>query len=179
MSVSPSVLPRMSVAEYLEYEHSQEIRHELVDGYLYAMGGASERHERLALNLAAALSVHLRGTSCRAFKGDLKIAVGEDHYYPDVFVACGLPNPDGYSRDDPVVVIEVLSPSTQRHDIGDKRLAYASLPTLKEYVLVWQDRERVEVRTIEDDSVRLLEAADDVLRLPSLDFSMTLADLYE
>ena len=176
--VSPSVLPRMSVEQYLEYERSQEIRHELVDGHLYAMTGASEMHERIAMNLAAALSVHLRGSPCRAYKGDLKIAVGDDHYYPDVFVTCGPDRPDGYSRDDPVLIVEVLSPNTQRHDRGDKLLAYRTLPTLKEYVLVSQDRVRVELRTADDGAVLALESPEDVLTLASVGFSMTLADLY-
>ena len=178
MPVSPASLPRMSPAEYLEYEHSQEIRHELVDGYLYAMTGASERHERIATNLVIAIGAHLRGTPCRVYKSDLKLVVGDDFYYPDVFVACGPTDPQAYSRNDPVVVIEVLSPPTQRHDRGDKRLAYASLPTLKEYVLVWQDRSRVEVRTAADDALRVLESAEETLRLDSIDFSMTLEELY-
>jgi len=178
-TVPPNVLPRMSLARYLDYERSQDVRHEFVDGYLYAMTGASERHERIALNIAAALSVHLRGSSCRAFKGDLRIAVGEDHYYPDVFVTCGPERPDGYSRDDPVLIVEVLSTSTARHDRGDKRLAYETLPTLKEYVLVWQDRDRVEIRTVRDGEVRVLESREDELRLESVGFAMTLAELYD
>jgi len=104
--VSPDVLPRMTVDQYLEYEHSQEIRHELVDGYLYAMAGASESHEQIATNLLIAIGSHLRGSPCRAYKGDLKIAVGDDFYYPDVFVTCGPERPDGFSRSDPVLIIE-------------------------------------------------------------------------
>ena len=178
MLVSPSSLPRMNVQQYLDYEASQDIRHELVDGYLYAMTGASERHEQLSMNLAAALSVHLRGGACRVYKSDLKIAVGNDFYYPDVFVSCGEANPDGYSRSDPVMIAEVLSPSTQRNDRGDKRLAYESLPSLREYVLIWQDRIRVEVRTVDSPDVQVLEASNDVISLASLDFTITLEALY-
>lgn len=179
MLVSAATLPRMSVEEYLEYEHSQETRHELVDGYLYGMVGASERHERLAGNLFAALSVHLRGTRCRAYKSDLKIAVGDDYYYPDIFVACGEVAPESYSRTDPVVIIEVLSPSTQRNDRGDKRLAYETIPTLETYVLVWQDRMRVEWRDIKSGSVHVLEGPADSIDFPTLDFSFTLEELYQ
>ena len=178
MNVSPNALPRMSVEQYLEYEHSQEIRHEFVDGYLYAMTGASELHERICANLLAALVVHLRGSPCRAYEGDLKIAVGEDYYYPDVFVTCGPDRPKGYSRDDPTLIVEVLSTSTARNDRGDKRLAYESLPTLKEYVLVWQDRTRVEVRACETGVVRVHEADDDVLRLDSVGFETRVKELY-
>ena len=178
MTVSPNTLPRMSVEEYLDYEHSQDVRHEFVDGYLYAMTGASERHERIAANLLISLGMHLRGSPCRAYKGDLKLTVGEDHYYPDVFVTCGPDRPDGYSRDDPVVIAEVLSPSTARNDRGDKRLAYESLETLSEYVLVWQDRTRVEVRRRGEPEPQVLESLDDVLRLDSIDFAVPLGELY-
>ncbi len=74
------VLPRMTVEEYLKFENAQDVRHEFVDGYVYAMTGAREMHERISLNLASSLNVHLRGTPCRAWKGDLKLAVGKDYY---------------------------------------------------------------------------------------------------
>ena len=73
MPLSPESLPRMSPNDYLKYESSQDIRHELVDGYLYAMTGASDKHEEITLNLVASLHAHLRGSACRAYKGDLKL----------------------------------------------------------------------------------------------------------
>ena len=167
-----------TLAEYLAIEPEGNVRHEFVDGYLYAMTGASERHERICANLLAALVVHLQGSPCRAYKGGLRIAVGEDHYYPDVFVTCGPDRPDGYWRDDPTLIVEVLSTSTARNDRGDKRLAYERLPTLKEYVLVWQDRTRVEARACETGAVRVHEAGDDVLRLDSIGFETRVEALY-
>ncbi len=179
MLISPEALPRMTVEEYLDYEHSQEIRHELVDGYLYAMGGASEKHERIAGNLFAALSIHLRGSDCRAYKSNLKVAVGDDYYYPDIFVACGSSNGNNYVRTDPVVIVEVLSPTTQRHDRGDKRLVYETIDTLEQYVLVWQDTMRVEIRDTKLGVVTTYEAPSDELMLTRIDFSVDLARLYE
>lgn len=181
MPVSPETLPRMTPGEYLDYEHSQEIRHELVDGYLYAMTGASRRHEEIALNLAAALHAHLRGRPCRAYKGDLKIRVGADFHYPDVFVRCGetAVDDDAYAASDPVLVAEVLSPSTQRYDRGDKRLAYWSLPSMREYVLIAQDRPHVELTRHGGGEPVVLAREEDVLTLDSVEFSMTLAELYE
>ena len=88
MISSPETLPRMAWAEYLAYEQDQSVRHELVDGYLYAMTGASDRHEEIALNLASALRVHLRSTVCRVYKSALKIRIADDFFYPDVFVSC-------------------------------------------------------------------------------------------
>jgi len=74
----PEALPRMSPEDYLSYEQDQPVRHELVDGYLYAMTGATDRHEEIALNLASALRVYLRGSPCRVYKSDLKIRVADD-----------------------------------------------------------------------------------------------------
>ena len=177
--ISPEALPRMVPDEYLAHERAQSVRHELVDGYLYAMTGASDRHEEIALNLAAALRVHLRGGPCRAYKGDLKIRVADDFYYPDVFVRCSDVRGDPYFKTDPVVIAEVLSPGTQRYDRGDKRLAYRRLPALREYLLIAQDRMRVELFLQGADEPVLLERPEDVLAIESIGFSITLAELYE
>lgn len=180
MIISPEALPRMTPKEYLAYEKDQPIRHELVDGYLYAMTGASDRHEEIALNLAAALRVHLRGKRCRVYKGDLKIRAADDFYYPDVFVRCSEERGDPYFKTDPVLIAEVLSPGTQRYDRGDKRLAYFGLPTLQEYILIAQDQMRVDVyRRNAYERTERLEAAEDVLRLESVDLAISLRELYE
>jgi Uma2 family endonuclease len=125
-------LPRMSVSDYLAFEQESEIRHELVDGYLYAMTGASDRHEEIAANLLAAIHQHLEGTGCRVYGSNLKIRIGNDFLYPDLFVHCSQDRGDTYFKTDPTLVIEVLSPNTQRYGRGDKRLAYQSLPSLQE-----------------------------------------------
>jgi len=181
MIISPDALTRMTPDDYQAYEQQQSIRHELVDGYLYAMTGASDRHEEIALNLAAALQFHLRGTGCRTYKGDLKIRIADDFFYPDVFVRCGTERGDPYFKTDPVMIAEVLSPGTQRYDRGDKRLAYFSLPTLREYILVAQDRMQVDVyrRLDEQVSSECLRQADDLLRLESIDFTIALTQIYE
>jgi Uma2 family endonuclease len=177
---SPDTLPRMDAEQYLAYEQTQSIRHELVDSYLYAMTGSSDRHEEIAVNLVTALQIHLRGTGCRVYKGDLKIRVVDDFYYPDVFVRCSGERGHPYFKTDPVLIAEVLSPGTQRYDRGDKRLAYFSLPSLQEYVLIAQDRFMVEVyRRGAVDPCERLERADDELRLESVGLTMKLAELYE
>jgi len=180
MIAAPETLPRLGPGEYLEYEHDQLLRHELVDGYLYAMTGASDRHEEIALNLASALRAHLRGTSCRVYKGDLKLRVADDFFYPDVFVRCSEERGDAYFKIDPVLIAEILSPGSQRYDRGDKRLAYSSLATLQEYVLISQDRMLVEVYLVRQRDRRLLlKDPGDSLVLESVGFSITLAELYE
>ena len=146
MYATPESLPRLTAAEYLDWENQQEIRHELVDGYLYAMTGASLRHDEISMNLAAALHNHLVGSSCRVYKSDIKVQVANNYYYPDIIVRCddGQSIANEFSLADPKVIIEVLSPSTQRFDRGDKRLAYQQKISLTYYLLVSQDSMLVE-----------------------------------
>jgi Uma2 family endonuclease len=143
--IAAESLPRMSVPAYLAFERESEIRHELVDGYLYAMTGASDRHEEIAANLLAAIHQHLQGSGCRVYGSNLKIRVGDDFLYPDLFVRCAAERGDSYFKTDPTLIIEVLSPNAQRYDRGDKRPAYQSLPSLQEYLLVAQDEPNIEV----------------------------------
>jgi Uma2 family endonuclease len=178
--IATETLPRLSVAEYLAYERDGECRHELVDGYLYAMTGASDRHEEIVANLMAALHAHLRPGGCRVYGGDLKIRVGDDFLYADLFVRCAQERGDPYFKTDPVVVVEVLSPNTQRYDRGDKRLAYQSLKSLQEYVLVAQDAPKIEVfsRTEAGWEYCVYDALEDALHLPSIGFKSRLAAIY-
>jgi len=150
--IAAESLPRMSISDYLAFERDSEIRHELVDGYLYAMTGASDRHEEIAANLLAALHQHLQGSGCRVYGSNLKIRVGDSFLYPDLFVRCATERGDSYFKTDPKLVIEVLSPNTQRYDRGDKCLAYQSLPSLQEYVLVAQDEPSIEIYRRTDTS---------------------------
>ncbi|WP_082674096.1 Uma2 family endonuclease [Thiohalocapsa sp. ML1] len=178
--VPPESLPRLSPEEYLNLERDSETRHELVDGYLYAMTGNSDRHEEIAVNLTAARHAHLRGSRCRVYAGNLKVRVDDAFYYPDLFVRCADEGGDPDFKRDPVLVADVLSPRTQRYDRGDKRLAYQSLPTLNEYLLIAQDEPRVEVlrRTDAGWDHAVIAGADGVLRLASVGLDVTMAELY-
>lgn len=179
MYTTPESLPRLTGAEYLDWETQQEIRHELVDGYLYAMTGSSLRHDEIAMNLAAALHNHLAGGPCRVYKSDIKVQVANNFYYPDIVVRCddGQTTVNEYSLADPKVIIEVLSPSTQRFDRGDKRLAYQQIPSLSDYVLVSQDSVLVE-QFGSDGSIVKMVTETDMLSVESLGFSMQLLELY-
>lgn len=170
----------MSPDAYLEYERESDCRHELVGGYLYAMTGASDRHEEIVANLLAAVHGHLGQGGCRVYGANLKIRVGDDFFYPDLFVRCAKERGDPFFKTDPVLVIEVLSPNTQRYDRGDKRLAYQSLPSLAEYVLVSQDVQRIEVfrRTTEGWEHSECAASDATLDLASIGLRLPLAEIY-
>lgn len=180
MHPTPESLPRLTPCEYLDWEDQQETRHELVDGYLYAMTGASLRHDEIAMNLAAALHAHLRDGPCRVYKSDIKIQVANNFYYPDIAIRYSGEDEsslDRYSIADPVVVIEVLSPSTQRFDRGDKRLAYQQIPSLHDYILVAQNRVFVEQYTAGCDPTSK-ESDDEILAIESIGFSIELAEIY-
>ena len=143
----------VSEAAYLEQEAASPIRHEYVGGLVYAMTGASLRHNLIALNVAVLLRSHLRGTPCRVFMSDAKVRIAQQnaYYYPDVTVSCAktLQSLKGVESvvDAPKLIVEVISPSTEGIDRREKLLAYRTLQSLQEYVLIAQDRPEIEIHT--------------------------------
>lgn len=141
----------VSEEEYLRLEAESPIKHEYVNGEMFAMVGGTLRHNTIALNIAAALRSHLRNTPCRVFINDVRVRVEKAHsyYYPDLLVTCARGaqriDLDAVTVDDPVLVIEVLSPSTEATDRREKLLAYRTVSSLSEYVLVSQDEARVKI----------------------------------
>jgi Uma2 family endonuclease len=181
MSV-PKKLRRLSVAEYLEAEKDSPVRHEYVDGQIFAMAGASDRHNRIAGNFYNRLDDHLGDGPCEPFISDMKVWVSETvYYYPDVVVACDGPGADEYYRKQPRLIIEVSSPGTERIDRSEKLLAYKQVKSLKEYVIVSQVRVQVEVfRRGRGDrwSPQVLTDLNDELRLESVGLTLTVAEVY-
>lgn len=146
----------MSYAEYLAFEEAAEGRHEFVDGEIFAMSGGTPRHARLQLAVGGLLYAALAGRKCVPYGPDLRIYfVDEDaSAYADAAVVCGKPHcppQDPRAITNPTVLCEVLSPSTEAYDRGRKFERYRGLPTVKEYVLVAQDRPLVEVFRREAD----------------------------
>lgn len=173
----------VSVAEYLEGEKLAEVRHEYLNGVVFAMAGASRRHNSIAGNVFSSLHQHLEGKPCRPFMGDLKVAIksrGESlFYYPDIVVECQTTPPeDDYYTTEPKVIIEVLSPSTERIDRREKFWAYSEIDTLEEYVLVDQTKAQVSIyrRSAEWSPEIILTKGD--LVLASIDFQMPLESIY-
>ena len=138
----------LSVDAYLEGELESQVRHEYVDGEIYAMVGASDRHGLITLNLAGYLSQRLPDR-CQVFSSDMKVrlraAEREIFYYPDVLVSCDPRDREPYYRQYPCLVIEVLSPHTARLDRFEKFMFYRNLDSLEEYLLVSQEYRQVEV----------------------------------
>ncbi|MGH8652943.1 MAG: Uma2 family endonuclease [Gammaproteobacteria bacterium] len=170
----------LSVAEYLAGEPYSTVKHEYVNGQVYAMVGVSRAHNRITVNLTLALGNHLRGTPCKVFTSDMKVRINDIFYYPDLAVGCGESNPNDYYLSQPVLVIEVLSPSTERLDLVEKRLNYQSLPSLHEYVLVAQDKPEVRIfRRAEAGWDLEIFAANDTVRFQSVDLAVPIAEIYE
>lgn len=173
----------ITVDDYIEGELLSEVRHEYIGGQVYAMSGGSEAHNAICINLVAAMRQHFRGKPCKVFMADMKLRlhIAEDDifYYPDLLVTCDPSDDAKYYKTQPVVLVEVLSPSTERLDRREKFLSYQRLPSLREYVLVDQEKMAVTVFRKETDWMPEHLGAEDRLRLDSIKFGLSMADLYE
>jgi Uma2 family endonuclease len=176
-------LPTVSVDEYLVGEQTAAIRHEYVNGHVYAMVGSTLAHNRIASNLAGALRVHLKGGPCQVYMSDIKVRVeaANAFYYPDLLVVCGTRDLQAVFVDDPCLIVEILSSSTEAVDRREKYAAYQKLPSLREYVLVAQDTMNVEMFRRQQDADWAVEicSAGDTLRFESVGLGVPIAEVYE
>ena len=142
----------MTAQEYLERERLAETKSEYYRGEVFAMTGASLQHVTIAINVAGELRSSLKGKPCAVYPADLRLGIGATglYTYPDVMVICGKPAVIDAHVDtvtNPVVIIEVLSPSTEGYDRGRKFESYRAIPSLMEYLAVSQHRMHVEIHT--------------------------------
>jgi len=171
----------MSLAEFLEWEDRQELRYEFDGVEPVAMTGGSLRHAAIQRNLAIAVGSRLSGKPCQFFGSDLKIQVGENSSrYPDGIVLCSDMDPSLKIVRNPVVIFEVLSPSTAAKDRIVKAREYQATPSVKRYVMLEQDRigATVHVRAQDGWSVLVLKD-DDILAMPEIGLEIPLAEFYE
>ncbi|MEP7010950.1 MAG: Uma2 family endonuclease [Acidobacteriota bacterium] len=180
--------PRLSPAEYLEIERAAETKSEYIEGEMYAMSGASYAHNVIVTNLGAGLHAALKGGPCRPVVSDMRVKddSSELYTYPDVVVVCGKPRFEEEAYLDtlinPVLLIEVLSPSTERHDRGLKFAYYRSIPSLREVLFVAQDRPVVERYTRMNNgdwALHVTEGYDATIDLPSVGVQLLLAEIYD
>jgi Uma2 family endonuclease len=183
----PRELAVFTPEEYLALERQSEIRHEFLDGTVYAMAGESLAHSIICFNLGGTLHPQLRGTKCSGLSPNMKVRAGEAglYAYPDLAVFCG----EAFFHDrhgdvllNPTVIFEVLSRSTQSYDRGEKFERYKSIETLRDYVLVSQDRPRLEHFSRQTDgtwSHAELDGTDAALALDSINCRVALADIYD
>jgi Uma2 family endonuclease len=173
-------------AEYLALEAKSEGKHEYVNGEIFAMAGGTPEHGRLAVNVSGELRSALRGRPCAVFNSDVRVrvlATGRATY-PDVSVACGRLERDPEDENtiiNPVVIVEVLSDSTEAQDRGDKFAHYRRIPSLHEYVLVSQHERRVDFYSRNDDGTWTLHeaGAHGVVRLGSIGCEISVDAIYD
>lgn len=178
-------LTYLTEEDYLTFELTAEMRHEYVDGQIYAMAGASERHNRISLNIGFHLRAAARGGHCGVFLNDMKLNVAwhKAYYYPDVMLVCNTQDTGEYFKQQPCFIAEVLSPGTANTDRREKLPAYQKIPSLHYYLLVSADRIRVEyfVRDAQGDWQTALLEADEMLAVDCEDYHavLRLGDIYE
>jgi Uma2 family endonuclease len=182
---SAAVKTRYTPEQYLALERQSPIKHEYYDGSIFAMAGASREHNLIAGNLFGDIRAQLRNHPCEVYVADMRVRVTATglYTYPDVVAVCGEPQFLDSELDtllNPSVIIEVLSPSTEADDRGNKFAHYRRLESLQEYVLVAQDRVRVERFTRQGDEWLLTELSrlEDTLRLASIGCEMAVREIY-
>ena len=182
MGLAEEVIEYISIEDYLEGEKISPVKHEYIDGFVYAMAGASDQHNRLSINLTKLLDTHLEDDPCDVFMADMKVWATETvFYYPDVVVACDGPNADPYYRKQPRLIVEVTSPSTEQIDRTEKLSAYKQIKSLKEYVIVVQDAVRIDVyRRLRGDRWQweVLTEIKEELRLDSVGLTLSVEQIY-
>jgi len=186
MTAEPIAPGRLSAAEYLARERAAETKSEYYAGEVFAMTGASLRHNRVVANLMHVLTTQLRTRNCDVFANDMRVRVPEtDSYvYPDVVAVCGEPRLEDAELDtllNPTLLVEVLSPSTADYDRGGKLEHYRTIESLAEVLILAQDRPHAEHWMRQPDGHWLFEEAGSIeamLRLESIGCELKLADAY-
>lgn len=177
--VTPHTL--ITVEEYLEFEKDSPVKHEYVGGHVYAMTGVSRRHSRISGNIFRKLADAADGGPCRVHQSDMRVPTPDSlFYYPDVVVACGPEPEDPYLEDEPCLIVEVISPSTETIDRREKLLFYRKIPSLHTYLIAEQDEARVE-RHYRDERdgwrTEVVEGGDIAVPCPP-GAGLSLADVY-
>lgn len=173
-------------SEYLALERKSEIRSEYLAGRIFAMSGASRRHNLIAGNLHGLLWPQMRGRTCETYLADMRVKISPTgmYTYPDLVAVCGKPQFEDAFIDtllNPTVIIEVLSESTEAYDRGEKFAHYRRLDSLREYVLVAQDKIRIEHYSRDGEQWILSEISDPegTLHLSSIDGHVGIGAIYE
>jgi Uma2 family endonuclease len=175
----------VTVDEYLAAEAASLSKSEYIDGWVRAMTGACVRHNQVKANCMIHLGRSLSGRRCRPFDSDMKLRIrrfGETRfYYPDLQVVCDSNPPTSVYQDSPVLIIEVLSPSTRRYDLDEKMNAYLQIPSLQCYIVLEQHQPiAIIMRRSEGGFLRqVIEGFDEAIPLPFLGFELAMRDLYD
>ncbi|MDD2759558.1 MAG: Uma2 family endonuclease [Methylomonas sp.] len=178
MAVNVAIRHEISEEEYLQGELYSDVKHELIDGEVYAMAGVSKNHDRIAVNISRLLGNFLLNSPCEPFSTDMKVKVGRNFFYPDAMVVCNDQTDNEYYTESPTILVEVLSKSTRRTDETIKRTAYQAIPTLQEFILIEQDFVDVEVCRRNEGWLPQHYFLGDQFTLDSIGFSVSVEDIY-
>jgi Uma2 family endonuclease len=177
---------KLTEEQYLAMDRAAEFKSEYFDGEMFAMSGGSMQHARLQKNIIGELYNALRGGDCEPFGSDFRVRVSSRMYaYPDISIVCGKPQlADGHQDIllNPVVVIEVLSPSTEKYDRGLKLQHYRTITTLQDYILVEQNENRIDQYTRQENNLWILrdyQSLDQELAIKSIAASLSLRRIYD
>ena len=185
--MSVQVKPRYTLEEYFELELASEERYEFFNGEVFCMSGVSHNHAQVESNLNLALRLALRERGCRVFPANMRVKVpaAPPYRYPDLAVVCEKPNYEKIGGIDaltnPIVLVEVLSPSTEAYDRGDKFTYYKSIPSFREYLLVAQHRPHATHYVRQEGGKWDYEEINELsssLHLPTLDCTLALSEVY-
>jgi len=177
MSAVKSITP-LSEEEYLRSELTNETKHELIDGYAYAMAGASRNHERISINLLSEFRSHLKNSPCEPFGSDIKVKTRSNFFHPDAMVVCDDQSEDEYYTNAPAIIIEVLSKSTRKADESTKLLSYINIPSLQEYVLIEQDFVDIQVIRRNEGWLPKHYFLGDQITFESIDLTLAVEEIY-
>jgi Uma2 family endonuclease len=185
--MSSQTTPIYSPQQYLAIERDTQQKNEYLNGEIFAMGGASERHNLIVGNLLASIHVQLRGKPCKVYASDMRVKVSATGFYtyPDVVALCGEAHFDDEQQDtllNPNLVIEVLSKSTEGYDRGEKFAHYRRIESLAEYLLISQDKYCIEQYVRQPDNQWLMSEVsklEERIELPSIKCRLLLSDVYD
>lgn len=164
--------------EYLQGELTSEIKHEYIDGQVYAMAGASKNHDTISGNIFSEFHSHLKKSHCRPFGTDVKVKTSAKKYrYTDGMVVCD-DSGDEHFTETPVIIVEVLSKSTRHTDKGEKLLEYINIPSLKEYVMIEQDFVSIDVLRLSEGWVLRNYSLGDEVHFESIDLTLSVEEIY-
>lgn len=169
----------MTEEEYLAQEKHANVKHEYIDGQVYAMAGAKASHNRLVGNFYRKVGNYLENKSCQPYMSDMQVKVGSKYFYPDVLVDCSNLSDDSTFTEMPILIVEVLSKSTRRIDETTKRMAYMQIETLLEYVLIEQDFVQIEVMRKNQHWQSFKYYLGDEIHFESIDLYLKVEEIYE
>ncbi len=178
--------PFITKAQYLASERETSVRSEYHKGEVFAMAGASRDHNRILTNVSTTLDIQLKNRDCNNYSSDMKISVqqGERYLYPDIVVTCGQERFENDHTDvllNPLVIVEILSQSTEAYDRGTKFLYYQTINALQAYVLISQTSRRLEIyhkQAKEGWQYLSLDETTSTLAIPSINCTLDFADVY-